>query len=153
MFNLGVFKREFGLKALQQYLWCELVLKVQQAPRLWYECHHLVTHRVWNCSSYGIRGKLVEIAAKIKEVSKLLSVVRDWLEFDEKLVDTPAFSNLTQVFARQHLPSIQCMRTSDITQDASLENCVENLNLSSGDGLQTIIGNDLWRKHGPQTLA
>ena len=27
-FTSGVFKREFGLKNLQQYLWCELVLKV-----------------------------------------------------------------------------------------------------------------------------
>ena len=30
---------------------------------------------------------------------------------------------------------------------------VENLNLRPGDGLQTITGDELWRQHGPQTLA
>ena len=37
--------------------------------------------------------------------------------------------------------------------DASKENYVENLNLSSGGSLQTITGDDLWRKHGPKTLT
>ena len=104
-FNLGVFKREFGLKALQQYLWCELVLKVQQEPSLWHKCWELVLLRVWNCSSHAIRRKLknlVEKTAKIKDVSRLLSVVMDWLEFDKKHVNTPAFGNLTQALARQY---------------------------------------------------
>ena len=46
------------------------------------------------------------------------------------------------------------MRNSGNTREAaSLENCVENLNLSSGCGLQIITGNELWRKYGPQTLS
>ena len=45
------------------------------------------------------------------------------------------------------------MRTGDIKQDASIENCLQNLNLSSCDGLQTFSGNDLLRQHGPQTLS
>ena len=79
-FTLRVFKWEFGNKNLQQYLWCELVLKVQQVPSLWHECWDLVPLKVWNCSSYCIRGKLenlVEKAKKIKEESKLLSAVMD----------------------------------------------------------------------------
>ena len=45
------------------------------------------------------------------------------------------------------------LKTSGITRDASLENCVNNLNLSSNGGLQTITGDDPWRKYGPQTLS
>ena len=37
--------------------------------------------------------------------------------------------------------------------EASIENCVKNRNLSSGDGLQTITGDDLCRQHDPQTLS
>ena len=99
---MGVFKREFGLKFLQQYIWCEVVLKVQQVPSLWHECWELVPLRVWNCSSLCIRGKLenlVEKAAKIKEESRLLSVVMDWLKYDEKHVNTPAFRDLSQAAA------------------------------------------------------
>ena len=45
------------------------------------------------------------------------------------------------------------MKTGGITREnASLENCAQNLNFSPSDGLQTISGNELWRKHGPQTL-
>ena len=98
-FTPGVFKREFGLKNLQQYLWCELVLKFQQVPSLWHECWELVPLRVWNCSFLCIRGKLeklVEKAAKIKEKSKFISAVMDWLEFDERLANTPAFRDMTQ---------------------------------------------------------
>ena len=102
-FTPGVFKREFGIKNLQQYLWCELVLKVQQVPSLWHECWSLVPLKIWNCSSMCIRAKLeslVENASKIKEESKLLSVVMDWLEFDEAFAITPAFGDLTQAKAR-----------------------------------------------------
>ena len=98
-FTTGVFKREFGLKNLQQYLWCEVVLKVQQVPSLWHECWDLVPLKVWNCSFYCIRGKLenlMEKARKIKEESKLLSAVMDWLEADENLAITPALGDLTQ---------------------------------------------------------
>ena len=45
------------------------------------------------------------------------------------------------------------MRTGEIIRDASIENFVHNLNLSSGDGLQTITGDDLWRQPGPQILS
>ena len=79
-FTQGVFKRDFGLKNLLQYLWCETFLKVQHQPSLWLECWELVPLKVWNCSSYCIRGKLenlVEKANKIKEESKLLSAVMD----------------------------------------------------------------------------
>ena len=55
-FTPGVFKREFGLKNLQQYLWCELVLKVQQVPSLWHKCWDLVPLTVWNYSSLCIWG-------------------------------------------------------------------------------------------------
>ena len=94
----------------------------------------------------------MEKAKKIKEESKLLSVVMDWLEFDE-LVITPAFGDLTQAKARQLEPSIQRIRTGSIARDASLENCVNNLNLSPRDGPRTITGDELWRQHGPQTLT
>ena len=143
-------------EALQQYLRCELILKVQQPPSLWHKCWELLPLMVWNCSSYTIQGKLeilVEKAAKIKEESRLLSVVMDWLEFDEKHVNTPTFGDLTQAFARQQLPSIQRVITGYITRDASIENCVQNLNHSSGDGLQTIAGDYLWRQHGLQNLS
>ena len=63
-FTPGVFKREFGIKNLQQYLWCELVLKVQQVPSLWHECWDLVPLKVCNCSSYCIRGKLENLVEK-----------------------------------------------------------------------------------------
>ena len=77
----------------------------------------------------------------------------DWLNFDERLVVTPAFGELTQAKARQQQPSIQRMRTGTIARDASIENCVQNLNLNTGDGLQTITGDELWRQQGPQTLG
>ena len=76
----------------------------------------------------------------------------DWLEFNENFAITPAFGDLTQAKARQLEPSIQRVRTGVITRDASIENCVQNLNLSPSGGLPTIIGNELWRQHGPQTL-
>ena len=101
-FTPGVFKQEFGMKNLQQYLWCELVLKVQQVPSLWHECWELVPLRVWNCSSLCIREKLenlVKKAAKIKEESKLLSVVVDWPKYDKRFVNTPAFRDFTQALA------------------------------------------------------
>ena len=82
-------------------------------------------------------------AAKIKEESRLSSVMVDWLEYDEKHVNTPAFGNLTQALARQHQHSIKRVRTGDITRDASIEKYVQNLNLSSDDGLQTITGDEL----------
>ena len=85
----------------------------------------------------------MEKAAKIKEESRLLSVMIDWPGYDEKYVNTPAFGNLTQALARQHQPSIQCMRTGDITRDASIDKYVQNLNLSSVDGLHTITGDEL----------
>ena len=154
-FTQGVFKREFGIKNLQQYLWCETYLKVKQQPSLWLESWELVPLKVWNCSSLCIRGKLenlVEKAKKIKEESKLLSVVMDWLEYDE-LAITPAFGDLTQAKARQLEPSKQRIRTGGIARDASLENCVNNLNLSPSDGPRTITGDELWRQHGPQTLT
>ena len=75
-------------------------------------------------------------AAKVKEESKRMSVVMDWIKFDKTHVNTPSFGHLTQAFARQQLPSIQLMRTTGNTRGASTENCFENLNLSSGDGLQ-----------------
>ena len=44
--------------------------------------------------------------------------------------------------------------TGVITRDARIQSCVQNLNLSSGDGIPTITGDDLWRRrHGPQTLS
>ena len=95
----------------------------------------------------------MEKSAKIKEELRLLSVVTDWLNYNEKHVNTPAFGDLTQAFARQQLPSIQRVITDYITRDASIENCVQNLNLSSDDGLQTIAGDYLWRQHGLQNLS
>ena len=60
---------------------------------------------------------------------------------------------MTQAKAWQLKPFIQLVKSGSIAQDARIENCVQNLNLCSGDGLQTITGDDLWRKHGPQTLS
>ena len=77
----------------------------------------------------------------------------DWLEADEKLAITPAFGNMTQAKARQLEPSMQRIRTGRIARDASIENCVENLNLSPSDNLMTITGDELWKQHGPQTLT
>ena len=60
-----------------------------------------MTLRVWKCNSHAIQGKLenlVEKAAKIKEESRFLSVTMDLIEYDEKHVETPAFSNLIQAF-------------------------------------------------------
>ena len=91
----------------------------------------------------------MERAKKIKEESKLLSAVMDWLEHDENFAITPAFGDLTLAKARQLEPSIQCIRTGSIARDASLENSVNNLNL----GPRVITGDELWRQHGPQTLT
>ena len=77
----------------------------------------------------------------------------DWLEYDANHVISPAFGNQTQALARQQHPSIQSVRTGVITWDTSIENSVQNLNLSSGDGISTITGDDLWRRHDPQTLS
>ena len=52
--------------------------------------------------SYAISRKLknlVKKAAKIKEESRLLSVMIDWPGYDEKYVNNPAFGNLTQALA------------------------------------------------------
>ena len=80
-------------------------------------------------------GETGEPSRRIKEESKLLSVIMDWLNIDERLAITPAFSYLTQAKARQLQPSIQRLRTGVIARDASIEKCLQNLNLSSVDGL------------------
>ena len=67
----------------------------------------------------------------------------DWLNYDEAFAITPAFGDLTQAKARQLEPSIQSVRTGVITRDASIENCVQNLNLSHSGGLPTITGDEL----------
>ena len=79
----------------------------------------------------------------MEKARKLLSAVMDWLEANENLAITPAFGDLTQAKARQLEPSKQRIRTGSIAQDASLENCVENLNLRPDDDLQTITGDEL----------
>ena len=107
----GVFKREFSLKALQ----------VQQQTSLWHMCWELVPLRVWNCSFHAIWGKLenlVEKAAKIKEESRLLSVVIDWLEYDTNHVNTTTFSDQTQALVQLQQPCIQCERNAIINRDA-----------------------------------
>ena len=71
---------------------------------------------------------------------------------DGIVANTPAFGDGTQAVARQHAPSIQRIRTGSIARDASIENCVQNHNLNPEDGIPTITGDDLWRRHGPQTL-
>ena len=89
--------------------------------------------RVWNCNAHVIHRKLeklVDKVARIKEESKLMSVVIDWLEYDANNVKTPAFGDLTQAFARHQLPSIQSVITGGTTREGSLENCVNNLNLN-----------------------
>ena len=60
------------------------------------------------------KDNLVEKAKKIKEESKLLSAVMDWLEHDENFAITPAFCDLTLAKARQLEPSIQCIRTGNV---------------------------------------
>ena len=101
--------------------------------------------KVWHYSTLCIRGKLenqLEKVAKIKEESKILSVVVNWLEYDKSFVNTPEFCDQTLALARQHEPSKQRLRTGVITRDASIDNCVQNLNLSSGDGIPTISSDD-----------
>ena len=125
-----------------------MVRNLPGSPTSW----ELVPLKVWNCSSYCNRGKLenlVEKARKIKEESKLLSAVMDWLEADENLAINPAFGDLSEAKARQLEPSKQRIRTGSTARDASLENCVENLNLRPSDNLQTITGDELRRQHGP----
>ena len=57
--------------------------------------------------------------AKIKEKSKILSTVMDWLEFgDGFAANTPAFGDWTQAVARQLTPSIQGVKTGSIVRDA-----------------------------------
>ena len=58
---------------------------------------------------------LLKKATKIKEESKLLSVVMDRLKYDQTNVNAPAFRDLTQAFAQQQLPSIQRLRTGGNT--------------------------------------
>ena len=67
----------------------------------------------------------MEKAAKIKEESKLQSAIMEWLDYDKRLFNTPAFGDLTQAKARQ----LQHVRTGGIPRDASIENCVQNFNL------------------------
>ena len=80
----------------------------------------------------------------MEKAAKILSTMMDWMEFGDFLAaNTPAFGDWTQAVARQLTPSIQRIRTGSIARDASIENCVQNLNLSPEDGIPTITGDEL----------
>ena len=106
--------------------------------------YHNLQQEKWKLCIREKLKNLVEKAAKIKEESKILSTVMDWLEFDDAVVaNTPAFDDWTQAKSRQLIPSIQRVRTGSIARDASIENCVQNLNLRPGEGPMTIAGDEL----------
>ena len=73
---------------------------------------------------------------------------RLWLAFSKEQGFKPkaCSQNILKVM------ELQSVRTGVIPWDASIENCVQNLNLSHSGGLPTITGDELWRQHGPQTL-
>ena len=107
-FTQGVFKREFGLKSLIQYLWCVTIVNVQEGHLEWDSIYEEVPLKVWNCSPLTIQAKLQKLltrAQAIKEVSKLMSSVFQWLRDDHTNAITPAYGDLTTVIARQLEPS------------------------------------------------
>ena len=153
-FTQGVFKREFGLKSLIQYLWCVTSVNVREGHLEWESSYEEVPLKVWNCSPLAIQAKLQKLltrAQAIKEESKLMSSVFQWLSDDHTNANTPAYGDLTTVIARQLEPSKRRIRTGGNTRDAGLENIV-NLDLNGDGSLRTVAGDDLWTSYGPQTL-
>ena len=57
-FNLGVFKRDFDLEYLLNYLWCDIILLVigSDIQILWEKLHNLAQLKLWNCIPHIIRG-------------------------------------------------------------------------------------------------
>ena len=154
-FTQGVFKREFGLKSLIQYLWCVTSVNVREGHLEWETSYEEVPLKVWNCSPLAIQAKLQKLltrAQAIKEESKLMSSVFQWLSDDHTNAITPAYGDLTTVIARQLEPSKRRIRTGGNTRDAGLENIV-NLDLNGDGSLRTVAGDDLWISYGPQTLG
>ena len=57
-FNLAVFKKDFCLKNILKYLWCDLALLVDSKQEMWYKFHSLIPLKVWNCNKPMIYGKM-----------------------------------------------------------------------------------------------
>ena len=60
-FTQGVFKREFGLKSLIQYLWCVTTVNVREGHLEWETFHEEVPLKVWNRSSLTIQAKIEKL--------------------------------------------------------------------------------------------
>ena len=117
-FNLDQTEREFGHKSLIQYLWCVTTVNVREGHLEWETSHEEVPLKVWNCSSLTIQAKLQKLltrAQAIKEESKLMSSVFQWLSDDHTNANTPAYGDLTTVIARQLEPSKRRIRTGGNT--------------------------------------
>ena len=75
-------------------------MKVKEGQMDWEKFHEDVPLKVWNCSAHTIQAKIEKLlhkAAAIKEESKLMSAVYQWLSGDDTNANTPAFGNLTTV--------------------------------------------------------
>ena len=102
-FTQGVCKREFGLKSLIQYLWCVTIVNVREGHLEWDSIYEEVPLKVWNCSHLTIQAKLQKLltrAQAVKEESKLMSSVFQWLSEDNSNANTPAYGDLTTLIAR-----------------------------------------------------
>ena len=91
----------------------------------WDSIYEEVPLKVWNCSHLTIQAKLQKLltrAQAVKEESKLMSSVFQWLSEDNSNANTPAYGDLTTVIARQLEPSKRRIRTGGNTRDAGLEN-------------------------------
>ena len=70
----------------------------------WEQFHEYVPLKVLHCNAHTIQAKkekLLHKAAAIKEESKLMSTVFQWLSEDETHAITPLYGYLTKVVARQ----------------------------------------------------
>ena len=130
-------------------------MKVREGQLEWETFHEEVPLKVWNCSSHTMQAKIEKLlnqANAIKEESKLMSPVFQWLSGDNTHAITPAFGDLTTVIARQLEPSKRRIRTGGNTRDAGLENIVSNLDLNGDGSLRTVAGDDLWLHYGSESL-
>ena len=116
-------------------------MKVRKGQMDWEKFHEDVSLKVWNSSAHTIQAKIKKLlhkAAAIKEESKLMSAVYQWLSGDDTNANIPAFGDLTTVIARQLELSKRRGKTGGNTRDADLENIVYNLNLNGEGSLRTF---------------
>ena len=78
LFNPKVFKKEFGLGNVLNYLWCDVALLVGTKQHLWEKHHSIVPLKIWNCFEPVVRGHMYALKLKagmIKENAELLTCV------------------------------------------------------------------------------